>query len=157
MCGISVVLSAKQLPYDSIERMVSSLSHRGPDATADRLPGCHIGQSRLSIIDLVTGSQPMCDASGRFWIAFNGEIYNYRELRTLLQRGWVQDICSKLHLIRRLFLRRMLCGVKSVLTDSEICMRSHYGIRNKCVSLLREIYLVKSLSIMRLRLMGRFW
>ena len=88
MCGISVVLSAKQLPYDSIERMVSSLSHRGPDAHGmQRLPGCHIGQSRLSIIDLVTGSQPMCDASGRFWIAFNGEIYNYRELRTLLQEA----------------------------------------------------------------------
>ena len=69
--------------------MVDRLRHRGPDAHASTtVPGCYLGHTRLSVIDLTAGAQPMCDASERYWITFNGEIYNYRDLRReLLARG----------------------------------------------------------------------
>jgi asparagine synthase (glutamine-hydrolysing) len=67
--------------------MLDTLSHRGPDARGVMtFPGCHLGHTRLNIIDLNTGSQPMTDASGRLAITFNGEIYNYRELRSQLEK-----------------------------------------------------------------------
>jgi asparagine synthase (glutamine-hydrolysing) len=67
---------------DSIDRMVASLGHRGPDAYAAlRVPRCALGHTRLSIIDLECGAQPMTDGAGRYSITFNGEIYNYAELR----------------------------------------------------------------------------
>ncbi|MDB5291818.1 MAG: asparagine synthase [Phycisphaerales bacterium] len=88
MCGIAVILpgSAVEVPPFAIERMTAALAHRGPDAQAVvRLLGCHLGHTRLSVIDLAGGSQPMADPSGRFHIVFNGEIYNYPELRRDLE------------------------------------------------------------------------
>ena len=71
--------------------MVSRLAHRGPDEQGFRqLDGCTFGHARLSIIDLATGDQPMPDASGRYWITFNGEMYNYRELRAELITAGVE-------------------------------------------------------------------
>src|SRR5512140_2922655 len=88
MCGISAIVTINKIPDDAIERMVSALDHRGPDAKGiEKLAGCQLGQSRLSIIDLETGMQPMAYSEGRFWITFNGEIYNYREIRTTLQQA----------------------------------------------------------------------
>jgi len=83
MCGICAVLDTpRDLPGSIIERMTRALQHRGPDAQSwKRLEGAELGHARLSIIDLEGGRQPMSDESGRFWIVFNGEIYNYRELR----------------------------------------------------------------------------
>lgn len=88
MCGISAIVGPELNPEsDTISRMVERLRHRGPDDRGfKRLPGCHLGHTRLSIIDLQYGAQPMSDGSGRYWIAFNGEIYNYRELRDILER-----------------------------------------------------------------------
>ncbi|MCL4552171.1 MAG: asparagine synthase (glutamine-hydrolyzing) [Candidatus Marsarchaeota archaeon] len=70
--------------------MTESLRHRGPDASACVcLPDCHLGHTRLSVIDLAGGGQPMTEETERYWIVFNGEIYNYRELRSELeQKGW---------------------------------------------------------------------
>lgn len=66
--------------------MVRSLHHRGPDARGVELgEGWGFGHSRLSIIDLETGAQPMRSRCGRIWVTFNGEIYNYRELRVQLE------------------------------------------------------------------------
>ena len=71
--------------------MVEALRHRGPDGQASvQLKGAALGHARLSVIDLVTGDQPMTDSSGRWWIVFNGEIYNYRELRRELEASGVQ-------------------------------------------------------------------
>lgn len=91
MCGIAAIASpGAEIPNRAIERMTTCLAHRGPDGQGCvRFPGCHLGHRRLSIIDLATGDQPMTDPGERYWITFNGEIFNYRELRAELeQRGW---------------------------------------------------------------------
>jgi asparagine synthase (glutamine-hydrolysing) len=69
--------------------MLSIIRHRGPDETGMYLGECFgMGSVRLSIIDVSSGQQPISDASGNFWIVFNGEIFNYIELREeLLRQG----------------------------------------------------------------------
>src|SRR5215203_6627658 len=69
-----------------LEGMLEIMSHRGPDEAGyyfDERTG--FGTARLSIIDLSTGQQPIPDETKRFWIAYNGELYNYKELRTELE------------------------------------------------------------------------
>ncbi len=88
MCGIAGIAGLKGLeaPAATVKRMTDAIAHRGPDAEgvwqgADAV----LGHRRLSIIDLsAAGTQPFHDAEGRFSIVFNGEIYNYRELRSEL-------------------------------------------------------------------------
>jgi asparagine synthase (glutamine-hydrolysing) len=72
-----------------IKSMLAMLKHRGPDAMGYYIDDeAALGNTRLSIIDLVSGHQPMSDETGRYWIVFNGEIYNYKELhQTLLDKG----------------------------------------------------------------------
>jgi len=92
MCGIAVILPGSELsvPPFAIDRMTEALRHRGPDArTAARLPGCHLGHTRLAVIDPANGHQPMTDPAGRFTIVFNGEIYNHRDLRRELETAGV--------------------------------------------------------------------
>ncbi len=86
MCGIAAIFNLnKEFETKTIERMVFELNHRGPDANnCVQLAEGHLGHTRLSIIDLDSGSQPMKDSTGRYWITFNGEIYNYKELREQL-------------------------------------------------------------------------
>src|SRR5438093_2620219 len=91
MCGIAAIVGTEsETTPGAIERMTARLSHRGPDASQTRhLNGCHLGHTRLSIIDLAGGHQPMPDETQRHWIVLNGEIFNYRELRvTLEKQGW---------------------------------------------------------------------
>ena len=66
--------------------MASSLSHRGPDEHGlyrDKRAG--LAHARLSIVDLSSGQQPLSDTDGKTWIVFNGEIFNYLELREELE------------------------------------------------------------------------
>jgi len=66
--------------------MREAIVHRGPDSAGEYVdPHAALGVRRLRIIDLATGDQPQCDESGRIWTVFNGEIYNYRELRDELR------------------------------------------------------------------------
>src|SRR5690554_907473 len=93
MCGLAGFLRTPSTPdraahKDWLARMGESIRHRGPDAgaiwTDDEVGLVH---RRLSILDLSdAGNQPMVSASGRYVIAFNGEIYNYRELKAPLQK-----------------------------------------------------------------------
>lgn len=88
MCGIAGIVSFSrnvELP-STIRRMTDAIAHRGPDAdgfyTNDKIA---LGHRRLSIIDLTTAAnQPIADHTGRYQIIFNGEIYNYREVKKLL-------------------------------------------------------------------------
>lgn len=97
MCGIAGVYSAVRNESDPvrierINRALMRMHHRGPDYQrtigSDRVI---LGHARLSIIDPGSGSnQPMCDASGRWFLSFNGEIFNYPELRKQLQAKGIQ-------------------------------------------------------------------
>lgn len=91
MCGIVAILNGGT--RQTLLQMTETLAHRGPDAQgiewfAEDRTG--LGHRRLAILDLsAAGNQPMSDPSGRYWIVYNGEIYNYRELRQLLlHRGY---------------------------------------------------------------------
>lgn len=92
MCGISGFVPSASYGGDIcavVERMNRRLAHRGPDNTGLMSPGqlC-LGHTRLSIIDLSEqGNQPFTSDDGRFVIVYNGELYNYQELRLELQRA----------------------------------------------------------------------
>ncbi len=94
MCGIAGVIyndPGRPAERDLLERMTRTLIHRGPDEEGYHLEGNFgLGARRLSIIDTQTGSQPLCNEDGTIWVAQNGEIYNYQDLRKdLLARGHV--------------------------------------------------------------------
>jgi asparagine synthase (glutamine-hydrolysing) len=84
MCGIAGIVDWSGRPaQESVEAMVRNLRHRGPDAQRVAVRGeATLGHARLSIIDVSTdANQPMADADGSLWLIFNGEIYNYLELK----------------------------------------------------------------------------
>ena len=99
MCGITGGLwfdARKAVSASVLNGMVQSLQHRGPDDSGVHteslhqdvtgiVPGVALGFRRLSIIDLAGGHQPMSNEDGSVWIVFNGEIYNYRDLRRRLE------------------------------------------------------------------------
>jgi asparagine synthase (glutamine-hydrolysing) len=86
MCGFLTVLQDPPIiDVGQARRALDSIAHRGPDAAGEWCEGnVYFGHRRLSIIDLSTGDQPMQSSDGRYVIVFNGEIYNYRELRNVL-------------------------------------------------------------------------
>jgi len=91
MCGIAGVLNYDSDPEHLLSQMISMINYRGPDETGvyldDRVA---MGHARLSIIGLGDGIQPICNEDGTIWIVFNGEIFNYPELKTELQsRGHI--------------------------------------------------------------------
>ncbi|HEY8835192.1 MAG TPA: asparagine synthase (glutamine-hydrolyzing), partial [Chthoniobacterales bacterium] len=96
MCGIAGVLSSGRIDPLAVQRMVTTLRHRGPDDEGiwlDPETGIALGHRRLSIIDLsAAGHQPMVSQSGRYVLTFNGEIYNHAALRAELENerssGW---------------------------------------------------------------------
>lgn len=144
MCGIAgfVNWTGEVASGRLMQAMTDRLTHRGPDGQGQRLFGsAAIGHRRLSIIDVGSGAQPMCNEDGTVWITFNGEIYNFPELRTLLERHghvfrthsdtevivhgyeeWGEDVVTRLRGIfafgilderhHRLFLARDHFGVK---------------------------------------------
>src|SRR5580698_106614 len=90
MCGIAgYLLRSGGAREDVVRSMCAQIRHRGPDDEGVYIDdACGIGMRRLSIIDLKTGHQPVSNEDGSVWLVFNGEIYNYQELRRdLLARG----------------------------------------------------------------------
>src|SRR6185503_6387506 len=86
MCGICGLLAPSGAPDATlVERMNAALVHRGPDeGSVDAFGRCVLGNRRLQVIDLATGSQPVANESGDVVAVFNGELYNFRELRAEL-------------------------------------------------------------------------
>ena len=89
MCGFifAYAQSRDGLPDNAkLDRMDAVLAHRGPDASgAARFGRAAMRHRRLAIVGLGGGRQPHCTADGRVWLVFNGEIYNFREIRTELE------------------------------------------------------------------------
>ena len=89
MCGIAGILRLKEAPVAEGDhrRMIGRLAHRGPDDRGIFVQGnIGLAHARLSIIDLSGGHQPMSVEDGSVWITFNGEIFNYIELREQLEK-----------------------------------------------------------------------
>jgi len=93
MCGIAGLFNynSESEPFNeiSVKKMLTLIKHRGPDESGVYLnQNVAIGSVRLSIIDLKSGRQPLCDESENYWIVYNGEIFNYLELRIdLIKKG----------------------------------------------------------------------
>jgi asparagine synthase (glutamine-hydrolysing) len=100
MCGIAGIYNQsidQSNSSDILKRMLARIQHRGPDESGIFLgQKIALGNVRLSIIDLATGQQPISDEDGIFWIVFNGEVFNYIELKEeLVARGHIfQTTCD---------------------------------------------------------------
>jgi asparagine synthase (glutamine-hydrolysing) len=85
MCGITGIFGINKKPKMTdclLEQMTKKLTHRGPDSVGFRIgDGFALGHCRLKIIDLEGGVQPMSSPDGKVWVSYNGEIYNFREIR----------------------------------------------------------------------------
>lgn len=145
MCGICGKLNFEQdarLNPALVPAMLDTIRHRGPDDEGVYLKGpVGLGHRRLSIIDLGSGHQPLSNEDGTVWIVFNGEIYNYRELRTyLLDKGHVLKTQSDTEVIVHLYeefgpgcvekLRGMFAfGIWDQNTKSLLLARDRIGIK----------------------------
>jgi asparagine synthase (glutamine-hydrolysing) len=88
MCGIAGIVDLHLASVDrpTLEAMCASQAHRGPDDQGLYLqPGVGLGQRRLAIIDLAGGKQPLANEDGSVWVTFNGEIYNFQQLKVQLE------------------------------------------------------------------------
>ncbi|NVO02099.1 MAG: asparagine synthase (glutamine-hydrolyzing) [Bacteroidetes bacterium] len=109
MCGIVGKINFdKNKKIDGLElkRMTDSLIHRGPDDEGQYIDGnVGLGFRRLSIIDLKSGHQPLSDITNNYWITFNGEIYNFLELKIeLVKKGYKFRTNSDTEVIVNLFI-----------------------------------------------------
>jgi len=85
MCGICGMIGPGA-DQAIVQKMIRSIAHRGPDGEGlYQGDGIFLGHCRLSIIDLVTGDQPMSNEDQSVWVVFNGEIYNFQNLRIDLE------------------------------------------------------------------------
>src|SRR5262245_37590219 len=109
MCGISGVFGAiGEGELAAVDRMVAAMHHRGPDDRgrfADSRAA--LGMTRLAILDLSeAGHQPMAIAQEGIWIAYNGEVFNFREERMLLEKGGTRFVSgSDTEVVLRLYER----------------------------------------------------
>ena len=94
MCGIAGIFhleTAKPVDQARVRAMTDAQAHRGPDGSGVwTAQGVGLGHRRLAIIDLGGGAQPMASADGRVVITYNGEIYNFRDIRAELEGRGVQ-------------------------------------------------------------------
>ena len=95
MCGIAGIFNyhsnTEPSTEQNVKNMLALINHRGPDESGVLVDeNIGLGSVRLSIIDLSSGQQPLSDSSGRYWIAYNGEVFNYKELRADLVRKGIQ-------------------------------------------------------------------
>jgi asparagine synthase (glutamine-hydrolysing) len=166
MCGIAGYINLKGKAEENIIKgMTDVIAHRGPDGFGHQVfDHVAIGHRRLSIIDLAAGHQPMSSADGKIWITFNGEIYNYLELKSELQKlgsnfktnsdteviicayqKWGHNCLQK--------LRGMFAFVITDLTKQELLIaRDHFGIKpvyiysdNNTVAFCSELQQLKAI------------
>jgi asparagine synthase (glutamine-hydrolysing) len=144
MCGIVGLVGIGPDPTREVqtaEAMLATLAHRGPDdSQVVRLGGAVLGTARLALVDRPTSKQPMQDPSGRFLLSFNGEIYNYRELRrTLESEGVAFSTSGDTEVLLHWLVRRGVEGLAELKgqfalafwdsgTDTIVLARDRFGI-----------------------------
>ncbi|MBF0612083.1 MAG: asparagine synthase (glutamine-hydrolyzing) [Magnetococcales bacterium] len=117
MCGLVTIHSAGRSLEDRVsvlKAMLARIAHRGPDGEGSiHIPGqALLGHRRLAIIDLEHGGQPMCSRDQRYSLVYNGEIYNYQELRkTLIQNGHRFETYSDTEVLLKLLINE---GVQAI-------------------------------------------
>lgn len=109
MCGIAGVMFEDAAEHE-VDLMLASLSHRGPDEFGTYSDdGVCLGTARLSIIDLAHGQQPMRHRESGVVVVFNGEVFNYRELRAaLIEEGVGFSTTSDTEVVLQLYLKHGL-------------------------------------------------
>ncbi len=86
MCGIAGVVNASGATESDVWKMINSIKYRGVDEQGVQVLGAAIlGHARLAVVDPENGMQPMCNTDGQVWVVFNGEIFNFIELREQLK------------------------------------------------------------------------
>jgi len=105
ICGKLVFDSGEKVSAELVDQMMRVIAHRGPDGQGKYLSGpVGLGHARLAIIDLSTGDQPMTNEDGTIWLVYNGEIYNFQELRDgLLKKGHIFRSTSDTEVIIHLY------------------------------------------------------
>lgn len=129
MCGISGIYNYRGEPVDEqlLRSMLTSMYHRGPDNEGVCVNGdIGIGMRRLSIIDLVSGQQPIFNEDKSVAIVFNGEIYNYRQLASeLRQRGHRLAINSDTEVIVHLYYQtKAVVGQEQSRMHAVLCLQT---------------------------------
>lgn len=122
MCGIAGIVDTTGRPVDPalLRAMTTAQAHRGPDGEGFVCRGpVGLGHRRLAIIDLATGDQPMANDDESIWIVFNGEIYNFLELRRELEAEGVRFRTT---------------------SDTEVILRAYEADGPDCVSRLRGMF-----------------
>ena len=152
MCGFFAILQNNPVvDVATARRALDAIAHRGPDAAGEwREREVFLGHRRLSIIDLATGDQPMQSSDERYVIVFNGEIYNFIELRNLLSREgvvfrtrsdtevilegychWGASVVERLHGMFAFViwdrLRSSVFGARDRLGIKPLCWALHHG------------------------------
>lgn len=144
MCGIAGIYYFKpaEIPKKAVLKMTGALKHRGPDAEGFFFdPHVGLGHRRLKIIDISeAAAQPMTEEHARFSLIFNGEIYNFRELRSKLEATQTFFSQSDTEVILRLFQQRrekawgelngmFALGIYDRLSNELFLARDHAGIK----------------------------
>jgi asparagine synthase (glutamine-hydrolysing) len=120
MCGICGKYSPAGVSAGDLQPMLAAIVHRGPDDQGVFVNGrIGLGSRRLSIIDLPGGRQPIANEDGTIWVAYNGEIYNYRQLR--------RDLEAKGHVFR-------------TASDTEVIVHLYEDLGEKCVGKLNGMF-----------------
>jgi asparagine synthase (glutamine-hydrolysing) len=159
MCGISGILGAKasaQASVAAMERMLQAQHHRGPDARACEAVGDTVllGHNRLSILDLSAhANQPMTTRDGRYHLVFNGEIYNYIELRSQLESHYSFATSSDSEVLLYAFAH---WGIECLNKLNGMFAFAIYDASRKVLTLARDRFGVKPLHYAYDEALGAF-
>lgn len=158
MCGILGLINSKGQINDVLFlNMLDLIAHRGPDGEGTFVhENVGIGHRRLSIIDLEGGKQPLSNSEKSLWITYNGELYNYRELRKSLQeQGYLFATASDTEVVLQAYahwgkdcvrhFRGMFAfGILDLIKQELFLARDHFGIKSLVYAHNAEVFAFSS-------------
>ena len=137
MCGITGGIGASAPSKQLLDAQLKSLEHRGPDDSGTYVnAGIGLGMGRLAIVEIAAGKQPASDASKQITMVFNGEIYNYRELRQELEQSGIHcRTSSESEVIINLYLK---FGLEFINKLNGMFAIAIHDARDKSLHLIRD-------------------